>query len=145
MASDSELKSSVELWRKQNQKPLSECQPELAPQRPILLIETGCCGGAVEDLVGWRPNTDDEITMALLINSYSLVAAGLLVIMIVALLTGRLFGSNWATATVAVTFVFLVAFQVTASTKANTVATPEDFNNALISGKPVLVELYSNF
>ena len=102
-------------------------------------------GGAVEDLVGWRPNTEDEITMALLINSYSLVAAGLLVLMIVALLTGRLFGSNWATAPVVVTFVSLVAFQVTASTKANTVSTPEDFNNALTSGKPVLVELYSNF
>ena len=102
-------------------------------------------GGAVEDLVGWRPNTEDGITMALLINSYSLVAAGLLVLMIVALLTGRLFGSNWAMATVAVTFVSLVAFQVTASTKANTVSTPEDFNNALTSGKPVLVELYSNF
>jgi len=103
-------------------------------------------GGTVEsDLVGWRPNTEDEITMALLINSYSLVAATLLVLIIVALLTGRLFGSKWAAATVAVTFVSLVAFQVTASTKANTVSTPEDFNNALTSGKPVLVELYSNF
>ncbi len=103
-------------------------------------------GGAVEsDLVGWRPNTEDEITMALLINSYSLVAAGLLVLVIVALLTGRLFGPKWATAAVAVTFVSLVAFQLTASTKADTVSSPEDFNGALTSGKPVLVELYSNF
>ena len=103
-------------------------------------------GGEVEsDLVGWRPNTEDEITMALLINSYSLVAAGLLVLIIVALLTGRLFSPKWAAAAVAVTFVSLVAFQLTASTKANTVSSPEDFNNALASGKPVLVELYSNF
>ena len=103
-------------------------------------------GGAVEsDLVGWRPNTEDEITIALLINSYSLVAAGLLVLMIVALLTGRVFGSKWAAATVAITFVSLVAFQITASTKTNTVSTPEHFNNALTSGKPVLVELYSHF
>ena len=101
-------------------------------------------GGAVEsDLVGWRPNTEDEITMALLINSYSLVAGGLLVLMIVALLTGGLFGSKWAA--VAVTFLSLIAFQITSSTKANTVSTPEDFNNALLSGKPVLVELYSDF
>lgn len=104
-------------------------------------------GGASErsDLVGWRPNTEKEITMLLLINSYSLVAAGLLALMIVALLTGRFFGLKWAAATVAITFVSLVAFQITASTKANTVSTPEDFNNALTSGKPVLVELYSDF
>ena len=104
-------------------------------------------GGAVNssDLVAWHPNTEDEITMALLINSYSLVAAGLLALMIVALLTGRLFSPKWAAAAVAVTFVSLVAFQVTASTKANTGSSPEDFNNALTSGKPVLVELYSNF
>ena len=104
-------------------------------------------GGAVNssNLVAWHPNTEDEITMALLINSYSLVAAGLLVLIIVALLTGRLFSPKWAAAAVAVTFVSLVAFQLTASTKANTVSSPEDFNNALASGKPVLVELYSNF
>jgi thiol:disulfide interchange protein len=83
--------------------------------------------------------------MLLLINSYSLVAAGLLALMIVALLTGRFFGLKWAAATVAITFVSLVAFQITASTKANTVSTPEDFNNALTFGKPVLVELYSDF
>ena len=103
-------------------------------------------GGAVEsDLVEWRPNTEDEITMALLINSYSFVAGGLLVLMIVALVTGGLFGSKWAAAAVAVTFLTLIAFQITSSTKANTVSTPEDFNNALLSGKPVLVELYSDF
>ena len=83
--------------------------------------------------------------MTLLINSYSFVAIGLLILLIMALLTWRLFGPTWATATVAVTFTSLVAFQLMASTKANTVSSPEDFNNALTSGKPVLVELYSNF
>ena len=83
--------------------------------------------------------------MALLINSYSLVAAGLLVLIIVALLTWQLFSPKWITAAVAATCAFLVAFQLMASTKANTVSSPEDFNNALTSGKPVLLELYSNF
>ena len=97
------------------------------------------------NLVACHPNTEDEITMALLINSYSLVAAGLLILTIVAVLTGRLFSPKWGLVAVAVTFVSLVAFQLTASTKANTVSSPRDFNNALTSGKPVLVELYSNF
>ena len=83
--------------------------------------------------------------MALLINSYSLVAAGLLVLIIVALLTWQLFSPKWTTAAVAATFAFLVAFQLMASTKANTVSSPEDFNNALTSGKLVLLELHSNF
>ena len=95
--------------------------------------------------MGWHSHKGDEIGMTLLINSYSFVALGLLILLIMALLTWRLFGPTWATATVAVTFASLVAFQLMASTKANTVSSPEDFNNALTSGKPVLVELYSNF
>ena len=93
----------------------------------------------------WHPNTEDEIPMVLLINSYSFVAAGLLVLIIVALLTGRLFSPKWVVVAVAVTSVSLVAFQLTASTKVDTVSSPEDFTSALASGKPVLLELYSNF
>ena len=83
--------------------------------------------------------------MTLLINSYSFAALGLLLLLIVASLTWRLFNWKWAMATVAVTLAFLVAFQWTASTTTNTVSSTEDFNNALASGKPVLLELYSNF
>ena len=95
--------------------------------------------------MGWHPHKEDEIAMALLINSYSFVALGLLILLVTALLTWRLFSPKWAAAAVAVTFVSLVAFQLMASTKANTVSSPEDFNNALTSGEPVLLELYSNF
>lgn len=83
--------------------------------------------------------------MTLLINSYSFVAAGILVLIIVALLVERFFGLKWTVAAVTVTFVSIVVFQLMASTKANTWSSPEDFNNALTSGRPVLVELYSNF
>ena len=83
--------------------------------------------------------------MTLLINSYSFVALGLLIFLIMALLTWRLFSPTWATATVAVTFASLATFQLMASTKGDTVSSPENFNNALTSGKPVLVELYSNY
>ena len=95
--------------------------------------------------MGWYPNTEGEVTMALLINIYSFVALGLLIFLVTALSTWRLFSPKWTTAAVAVTFVSLVAFQLMASTKANTVYSPEDFNNALASGKPVFVEIYSNF
>ena len=83
--------------------------------------------------------------MTLLINSYSFVAAGILVLIIVALLVERFFGLKWTVTAVTVTFVSIVVFQLMASTKTNTWSSPEDFNNALISGRPVLVELYSNF
>ena len=83
--------------------------------------------------------------MTLLINSYSFVAAGILVLIIVALLVERFFCLKWTVTAVTVTFVSIVVFQLMASTKTNTWSSPEDFNNALISGRPVLVELYSNF
>ena len=95
--------------------------------------------------MGWHPHKEDEIAMALLINSYSFVALGLLILLVMTLLTWRLFNPKWAAAIAAVTFVFLVAFQLMASTRANTISSPEDFNNALTSGEPVLLELYSNF
>ena len=95
--------------------------------------------------MGSHPHKEDEVGMTLLINSYSFVALGLLILLIMALLTWRLLSPKWATATVAVTFASLVTFQLMASTKVDTVSSAEDFNNALASGKPVLLELYSNF
>ena len=94
---------------------------------------------------GMVPHKEDELAMALLINSYSFVALGLLSFLVMTLLTWRLVNPTWAAAIAAVTFVFLVAFQLMASTKANTVSSPEDFNNALTYGEPILLELYSNF
>ena len=83
--------------------------------------------------------------MALLVNSYSFIALGLIVLLIIAFLTVRLFGLQRAVVVVVVTFVLLVVFQLMASTEANSVSSPEEFNNVLMSGKPVLIELYSNF
>ena len=83
--------------------------------------------------------------MVFLINSYSFVALGLIVLLIIAFLTVRLFGLQRAVVVVVVTFVLLVVFQLMASTEANSVSCPEEFNNVLMSGKPVLIELYSNF
>ena len=96
-------------------------------------------------MVGWRSHKEDEIGMTLLINSYSFVAIGLLIVLIVALISWRLLSPKWVAVTVAVTFAALVAFQLMASTKVDTVSSLEDFNSTLASGKPILLELYSNF
>ena len=80
-----------------------------------------------------------------LINSYSFIVLGLLVILIVALLTWRVLSPKWVVGAVTVTFIALVSFQLMGSTKVDTVASPQDFDSALVAGKPVLLELYSNF
>jgi uncharacterized membrane protein len=83
--------------------------------------------------------------MLMLINSYSFVGLGLLIVLIGALISWRLGSPVLVVVTVAVTLVALVSFQLTASTKFNTVSNAENFNRALATGKPVLLELYSNY
>ena len=83
--------------------------------------------------------------MLLLINSYSFVVVGLVIALLVALITWRLFSLNWAVAAVVVTIAALGLVQSMASTKVELVSNPENFDSALASGKPVLLELYSNF
>ena len=83
--------------------------------------------------------------MILLINSYSFVVVGLVIALLVALITWRLFSPNWAVATVVVTIAALGLVQSMASTKVELTSKPESFDSALASGKPVLLELYSNF
>lgn len=83
--------------------------------------------------------------MTLFINSYSFIALGLLILMIVAWLVVRLFNPKWVALAVAVTFILMGVVYSVGSTKYNTVSNPEEFKNALTAGKPVLLELYSNF
>jgi Na+(H+)/acetate symporter ActP len=83
--------------------------------------------------------------MTLLLNSYSFVVFGVMILIIVTLLAWGLLGPRWAQAIAAVTLGSLLIFQLMVSTKANEASSPQDFENALASGKPVLLELYSNF
>ena len=83
--------------------------------------------------------------MILLINSYSFVVVGLLIALLVSLITWRLVSPSWAVATVVVTVIALGLVQSMASTKVELVSNPNDFDSALADGKPVLLELYSNF
>ena len=83
--------------------------------------------------------------MISLINSYSFIVVGLLIALLVALITWRLVNPSWAVATVLVTVIALGSVQSIASTKIELVSNPNDFDSALAAGKPVLLELYSNF
>ena len=83
--------------------------------------------------------------MELLINRYSFVALGLLILTLATLTSGRLLGKKWASIMFSSTLSILIIFQVIASTKINTVNSLKDFDDALASGQPVLLELYSNF
>ena len=83
--------------------------------------------------------------MTLLINSYSFIAVGALILLGIAFLTWNFVGPKTALFAVVVTAIFLVYFQAMTFTTENTFSGTEDFNNVLTSGKPVLLELYSNF
>ena len=81
--------------------------------------------------------------MAMLINQYSFIVVGFLILVFGPVLTRHLFGYKWAAMTIALTFVSLVGFQLITSTSSDKISTPEDFSNALDAGKPVFLELYS--
>ena len=83
--------------------------------------------------------------MILFINGYSFVAFGLLILIVAVSLTWRFVNPLWIIAVAVLTVGALVAFQTSASTKDNTVVTVDQFDTALTAGKPVLLELYSNF
>lgn len=83
--------------------------------------------------------------MATLINSFSFVVGGVLIVVVVAILAQKFFGMKWMIAATLVAFLSLITIQLQTSTKINTVSNPKQFEDALIAGKPVVLELYSNF
>ena len=80
-----------------------------------------------------------------LVNEYSLFLVGLVVIALVLLLTGKRFGLKWGLTGIVIVVVALAAFQFITSTNVNTVSSREELDRALAMGKPVLLELYSDF
>lgn len=83
--------------------------------------------------------------MTLLINSYSFIALGGLILLGIVFLTWNFVGPKTTLFTGVVTAILLVYFQSLTYTTENTFSRTEDFNNVLTSGNPVLLELYSNF
>lgn len=80
-----------------------------------------------------------------MINQYSFIFIGLLILVITAFLSLRLIGIKFTVPVAGLTFVLLVAFQLLLSTNVNTYSSVGAFDNALTSGEPVLLVLYSDF
>ena len=85
------------------------------------------------------------MAVELMINQYSFVVIGLIILVIIAFLSWRLMGIRYAVPVAGLTLVILVAFQLLLSTDANTYSSVGAFDNALTSGEPVLLVLYSDF
>ena len=83
--------------------------------------------------------------MMFLINNYSYLILGSVLMLSTTILTWRLFSLGWAIAISSTMMVFLVIIQSIASIDRNSIDTLEGFNNILASRDPVLLELYSNF
>ena len=83
--------------------------------------------------------------MPILFNTYSLIAFGVLIILIFSLTMGQIFGRYPAVATVIIGLVALGAFLFAGYTGNQGIATNDDFDNMLVAGTPTVVELYSNF
>ena len=80
-----------------------------------------------------------------MINQYSFVLIGLLVILLMAPFIWRLIGGNYAIAAVALLVFALGSLQVLLRTDTERDSTIQSFEESLASGDPVLLILYSNF
>ena len=84
------------------------------------------------------------ITMELVINQYSYVAVGLIVLGLIGVATWLLVDVKWSIVAIAITVAVLGSFQLMTSTNVEKLSNLDDFEQALNSGKPVTVQLYSN-
>lgn len=80
-----------------------------------------------------------------MINQYSFIGIGLLILAIITFLIWRLIGIKYTIPVAGLTFVLLVAFQLVLSTNTNTYSGVDAFDNAIPSGNAVFLVLYSDF
>ena len=80
-----------------------------------------------------------------LVNEYSLFLVALVVIALVLPLPAKRFGFKSGLTGLLTVVVAPPAFQFIPSTNVNTVSSREELDRALATGKPVLLELYSDY
>jgi inner membrane protein involved in colicin E2 resistance len=80
-----------------------------------------------------------------MINQYSFVGIGLLILMLITFLSWRFIGVKLAFPVAGLTMLLLIGFQLFFSTNGNTYPSVDAFDNGLNSGNPVLLVLYSDF
>ena len=84
-------------------------------------------------------------SVTVFINQYSLVLVGCFIIALGGLLVWRFFGVKISIVAVGTITLALIVLQLTSSTNATSINSHDDFERALRAGKPVFLELYSNF
>lgn len=82
--------------------------------------------------------------MELVINQYSYVAVGLIVLGLIGVATWLLVDVKWSIVAIAITLAVLGSFQLMTSTNVEKLSNLDDFEQALNLGKPVTVQFYSN-
>ena len=82
--------------------------------------------------------------MELVINQYSYVAVGLIVLGLIGVATWLLVDVKWSIVAIAITVAVLGSFQLMTSTNVEKLSNLDDFEQALNLGKPVTVQFYSN-
>ena len=82
--------------------------------------------------------------MELVINQYSYVVVGLIVLGLIGVATWLLIDVKWSIVAIAVTLALLGSFQLMTTTDVEKLSNVDDFEQALNLGTPVTVQFYSN-
>jgi len=82
--------------------------------------------------------------MELVINQYSYVVVGLIVLGLIGVATWLLIDVKWSIVAIAVTLALLGSFQLMTTTDVEKLSNLDDFEQALNLGTPVTVQFYSN-
>ena len=86
-----------------------------------------------------------EVVIGTILNQYSFLITGLLLLVVVSFISWRILEAKYAVPIIALASILLIVSQLFFSTNANSYSSVASFENALTSGKPVLLELYSNY
>jgi len=84
-------------------------------------------------------------SITVFINQYSLILVGCIIITLVGILVWRVFGLKISAVAISTILLALIVLQLTSSTNATFVNSHDEFEMTLSAGKPVFLELYSNF
>jgi len=87
----------------------------------------------------------DSIMLPLLMNQYSFVVLGLVILLVIGVLSWRLAGIEYALIPITLGITALALFHTFSSTDVISTYNVEDLGESLASGRPVIVQLYSNY
>ena len=87
----------------------------------------------------------DSTMLPLLMNQYSFVVLGLVILVVIGVLSWRLVGIEYALIPITLGITALALFYTFSSTDVTSTYNVEDLGESLASGRPVILQLYSNY